>query len=62
MAKNATDALKQSELQVYSQYLSEVKELENEFAKDNERKRLETAEAVRLAVSTNNTTLAAQIR
>ena len=54
VAKEATEAPKQSELQVYNQYISEMKTLEAKFAEENERKRVETAEAVRLAIGTNN--------
>ena len=36
--------------------------MEEKFAEENERKRCETAEAVRLAIGTNNQTLASEIR
>ena len=62
VAKEATDALKQSELQVYNQYITEMKVLEDKFAEEHERERRETAEAVRLAIGTNNQSLASDIR
>ena len=51
-ATNTTEVLRLSEQQLYNQWVAESKKLENEYATETERRKVEAAEAVRIAIST----------
>ena len=62
VATNATEVLRLSEQQVYNQYMNESKKLEADYAKETERRKVDAAEAIRIAISTNNAAQAEQLR
>ena len=50
-ATNATEVLRLSEQQLYNQWVAESKKLENEYAIETERRKVDAAEAIRIAIS-----------